>query len=116
MINYKLKSIHSDSTTKGVKMNNKSKKLDQLVFRETRKITRIRPNLGLISLSYSENSRGTYMTKLQTRIRRKTIILKDENRCPEISIRKIFNKLTRVLNEKKPRRHNRLVLSMKEVA
>lgn len=89
-------------------------RMQELITEQTEKIKRKKPALSSLDLNYFELPQGTYMARLKAKVKQKTIFLKSEDRCPESSIRKLFNMLTRILNQKKSKGRIRLVFNQEE--
>jgi hypothetical protein len=83
-------------------------KINQLVELETKRIRRKRPELLSLNLVYKEQNGGAFFSKLNARVKGRSIVLKEEARCLETGIRTVFGNLCSVLSKNKVRRLNRV--------
>ena len=97
-------------------MKNQHSKIEKLIKKETTRIKKKRPFLEKIDFVYEENKKGTYLTKLRAKTHKKTFLITEENHCPEISVKKVFNNLSRILGKKKMKRSKRMTLEMQGAA
>lgn len=93
-----------------------NEKIKNLVINETEKVKKKRPFLEKIDISYEQNNRGTFLSKLKAVTNNKTIFIKQESRCPESAVRKVFTNLTKLLKKRKYKRSNKLDFDFTNVA
>ncbi len=97
-------------------MNLKKGKIEKIITREKESIQKKRSNVEAIELEFDQNRKGKYLTKLRAKMSNKTLYLVEENYCPEISVRKVFNNLKRLLEKKKFRKPQRLMMEFDTVS
>ncbi len=90
-------------------------KINETFEKEWNRLRDLNPSLKKISFSYKVKH-GLFLVKLKAKTSRQTFHLSGEDRIPEISIRRVFSNLSRLIGKEKTNKYKRIELDFFDVA